>query len=113
MKSDFYRYYNVMQEQYLQMIEVVKEYEELKKEGKISLGEEQKALEMLQPIEANYKRLSYIAYLLQKPRFSLFKKKENTPSLLEYLKGHLLEDVKLENSDCLKLFKETFLKHEN
>lgn len=108
-KKDVYKYYEQIQEQYVALSNEIEEANKLVLEPEVAANLEA----MMNPLKENYKRISYIIWLLNKPKFRWFKSKrykDNEPLFLEYLKGDCLEDIKLENSDILKRVKEEISK---
>ena len=103
----FKEYYKQVEKQYLRMLEDSKEYDKLLKEGKVDPEQVEQVQVMLSKVTENYKRLTYIAYLMQLPNK---KKKEakHRDSRLEkalYIDKATACAVCEENEDILKNFK--------
>lgn len=74
-KKDFDNYYNQVEEQYLEMINNLKDFEELATYKIIEPERLDELKAIIQPIKQNYQRLSYIKFLLNKPNKQSKKKK--------------------------------------
>ena len=105
-KIDVYKYYNQCTQQ---MVDLMKSLNELQKD----LGDKQvdkDKLEYLsnivQLMRDNCDRLSYIVYLLNQPRFGIFKKRydQTNADLLERFKNLKVtkEDIMLENKKVME-----------
>lgn len=108
-RKDVRDYYFSMLAQYLEEKENLSDFEDALKSGHITEERMQEALEIVDKLEENYHRLTYIMYLLDMPNK---KAKKDTYSLqnktvVEALKklGADENSIKKENFDALKHFK--------
>ena len=101
----FKDYYKQVEKQYLRMVEDSKEYDKLLKEGKIEYEQVEQVQLMLSKITENYKRLTYIAYLMQLPNRPKKESKQRNIKLENVLKDSSKEAIYKENEDILKNFK--------
>ena len=63
----FKDYYNEVSDQYVEMLENLKEMEDLCQQGMISPDRVDNLRLMIQPVTDNYMMVSYVKYLLDKP----------------------------------------------
>jgi iron uptake system EfeUOB component EfeO/EfeM len=102
-------YYLQIQEQYLQMVEDSKDFDEAVKGGFMDQAQYDQAQSMLGRIKENYERLSYIIYLFYQPNRDKKVAKFNKQNKETY--NHMSnstysqEAVLNENADILKEFK--------
>ena len=66
-KRHVVQYYLEIENQYLEMLSNMKEFRDLLAENKISQEEFVSATKEIETIKANYERISYIMFLLNKP----------------------------------------------
>lgn len=66
-KRHVVQYYLEIENQYLEMLSNMQEFKNLLSENKISQEDFIKATEEIEIIKANYERISYIMFLLNKP----------------------------------------------
>lgn len=102
-KKHVIQYFLEVQNQYLEMLDSVKELDRAAKEG---LVEQERVDQMTQEIEtlkANYERLSYIMLLLNKPNRKQKEKKEENinKEWYDYLQGASKEAILNEDKDVL------------
>lgn len=103
-KIDVNLYYLECQNQYFEMLENLPEFKQLAKDGVISQAEYDAALKDLETVKTNYERISYIVFLLNKPK----KKNDKRSAHKEWydvLKGASKEAILDENYDALADFK--------
>lgn len=107
--KDVKKYYYEMLSQYLEEKQNLEDFESALKEGLITEEQMTNAMDAVSELEKNYYRLSYIMYLLNKP-----KRKEKEAVYTKQYKNILDELVRLgadsesvrrENSDALVHFK--------
>lgn len=104
------RYYQQIQEQYLEMVNDTKDFDEAVKKGLIDQAQYDQAQTLLSRVKENYERLSYIIYLFYQPnRDKKVAKFDNRhKGLLEHFSDakSSKEAILEENADMLKQFKE-------
>lgn len=107
-KRHIIEYYLEQQEQYLEMLEVSKEFERLYRNGDIDIERYQDATREIDVIKANYERLAYIIYLLNKPnrKNKGSKYDKSNKELKSYLNQSSNDVVRNENEDALKVLKD-------
>lgn len=97
MKRDLINYYKKFTKQYKEMLELVNSLEDKKDEVK------PETLEFIgnqvELMKVNCDRVGYLLYLLNKPAFKLFNKKNGDRSLIDYFK--------LVKADGYSVFKES------
>lgn len=107
--KDVKKYYYEMLSQYLEEKQNLEDFESALKEGLITEEQMTSAMDAVSELEKNYYRLSYIMYLLNKP-----KRKEKEAVYTKQYKNVLdelirlgadSESVRRENSDALVHFK--------
>lgn len=116
-RKDLIEYYLEQQAVYLEMLKDIKDVDKDHKDGLIDDERYEQLMASLspeiEPIKANYERISYCVLLLNKPaRKSKGKKYENVnKDLYEYLQGASKEAVLDESKDALadlkKIIKES------
>ena len=106
---DVKKYYYEMLSQYLEEKQNLEDFESALKDGLITEEQMADAMEAVADLEKNYYRLSYIMYLLNKPKR---KEKDNVytkqyKNILDELTrlGADSESIRKENSDALVHFK--------
>lgn len=104
-KRHVVEYYLIMQNQYLEMLDNMKEFEELLKENRITEDEYNAQVAEIENLKANYERISYIMMLLNKPNRKSKEEVEITKSWYQALSGASKEALIDENKDCLADFK--------
>ena len=107
-RKDVLIYFSQVENQYLEMRQDVKDYEEAYKKGEISEETYTQAMESVEIIKQNYERLAYIVFLLNAPNRD--KKKEKYKKANKKLVGALsnCSDYAIfnENADALRKLKE-------
>lgn len=102
-------YYKLMEQQYLDMLQNVKDFDELLKQGVVPEEVMQQAKSMLDAMKSNYDRLSYIMLLLNQPNRDKKEKnyKKSISNELDFLVSNNATQgsVFVENEDVLKNFK--------
>lgn len=102
-------YYKLMEQQYLDMLQNVKDFDELLKQGVVPEEVMQQAKSMLDAMKSNYDRLSYIMLLLNQPNRNKKEKnyKKSISNELDFLVSNNATQcsVFVENEDVLKNFK--------
>ena len=115
-RSHIVQYYLEVEYQYLEMLDTLKELNELVKEGKVDIENYEQQVSEVQKLKENYERISYIIFLLNKPNRKSKKLDNDTLKWYAELKNHSKEAIIDENNDVLvtfkKLIKEGKLKHE-
>ena len=101
----FKDYYMQVEKQYLKMVEDAKEYDKLLKEGKVEYEQVEQVQAMLSKVTENYKRLTYVAYLMQLPNRPKKEAKHRNLKVENALKDSSKEAILKENEDVLKNFK--------
>ena len=104
-QKDVIKYYNEVVESYKDMLENLKDIEEEMKESLVTPEQVEQMKRMAQPIVDNYKTLSYIIFLLNRPtkkeKFNRYEKQNK--KLLE--KCRTKEEVLNENKEALNNLK--------
>ena len=100
-KSHVVQYYLEVENQYLEMAENLKEMQQLVAENKISADECDQVLKEVEVLKANYERIAYIMFLLNKPQRKGKKLDRTTLSWYEALKTSSKEAILDENRDAL------------
>jgi iron uptake system EfeUOB component EfeO/EfeM len=102
-------YYLQVQEQYLQMVEDSKDFDEAIKGGFMDQAQYDQAQSMLGRIKENYERLSYIIYLFYQPNRDKKVAKFNKQNKKVYdhmnNSNYSKDAIIKENEDILKEFK--------
>ena len=101
----FKDYYKQVEKQYLKMVDDAKEYDKLLKEGKVEYEQVEQVQGMLSKVTENYKRLTYVAYLMQLPNRAKKEAKHRNKKVEDALKDSSKEAILRENEDVLKNFK--------
>jgi iron uptake system EfeUOB component EfeO/EfeM len=103
-------YYLQVQEQYLEMVNDAKDFDEAIKKGLIDQAQYDQAQTLLNRVKENYERLSYIIYLFYQPNRDKKVAKFNNQhkGLVKHFNsaGSSKESILEENSDMLKQFKQ-------
>ena len=107
-KRDVDDYFNQIVEQYHEMFESIKELEDECANGLVDPDHLENMKQLIQPLKQNYLRISYIMFLLDKPKrkkkhkqYEQFNKK-----LLEKIGSeNTLEGIKKENEEVLNSLK--------
>ena len=85
-QKDVIKYYNEVVENYKDMLENLKDMEEEMKESLVTPEQVDQMKRMAQPIVDNYKTLSYIIFLLNRPtkkgKFNRYEKQNNCTFLI-------------------------------
>lgn len=104
-QKDIIKYYNEVVESYKDMLENLKDIEEEMKESLVTPEQVEQMKRMAQPIVDNYKTLSYIIFLLNRPtkkeKFNRYEKQNK--KLLENCRTK--EEVLNENKEALNNLK--------
>lgn len=104
-QKDVIKYYNEVVESYKDMLENLKDIEEEMKESLVTPEQVEQMKRMAQPIVDNYKTLSYIIFLLNRPtkkeKFNRYEKQNK--KLLENCRTK--EEVLNENKEALNNLK--------
>lgn len=104
-QKDVIKYYNEVVENYKDMLENLKDIEEEMKESLVTPEQVDQMKRMAQPIVDNYKTLSYIIFLLNRPtkkeKFNRYEKQNK--KLLENCRTK--EEVLNENKEALNNLK--------
>ena len=95
------QYFLEVQNQYLEMLDNLKDFKELAAEGKISEQEYFNMLNEIELLKSNYERIAYIIMLLNKPKSKKAKEDKTTLSWYTYLQGSSKEAILDENRDVL------------
>lgn len=105
-KSHVVQYFLEVENQYLEMVENVSELKELAAEGRISNDAYQAAIADIELLKANYERIGYIMFLLNKPQRKNKKPDKTTLGWYNALKYASKEAIIDENRDALAKLKE-------
>ena len=105
-KSDVNLYFLQVQNDYFEMLDNLKEFETLAKEGRISQTEYEDMLKQVDLIRANYERIAYIIMLLNKPNKKDKQDADMYKKWYNELQGGSKEAILDENKDVLKELKE-------
>lgn len=104
-QKDVIKYYNEVVENYKDMLENLKDMEEEMKESLVTPEQVEQMKRMAQPVVDNYKTLSYIIFLLNRPtkkeKFNRYEKQNK--KLLENCRTK--EEVLNENKEALNNLK--------
>lgn len=104
-QKDVIKYYNEVAENYKDMLENLKDMEEEMKESLVTPEQVEQMKRMAQPVVDNYKTLSYIIFLLNRPtkkeKFNRYEKQNK--KLLENCRTK--EEVLNENKEALNNLK--------
>lgn len=106
--KDIKNYYDSVANQYLEMVNDLKDFEEAVSNNIIEPERLEQIKKNIEPIKTNYQRLSYIMYLLNLPvKKSKHKKYENqNKKFLKMIsKENTQEAVKQENEKTLNIIK--------
>lgn len=108
--KDVKKYFNEVENQYFEMLENVKDFEEALKSGFLEQEQVDQAEQMLNRLKENYNRLCYIMVLFNRPCKKKKAKKfdQQNSAIYKYLDevDASKENVITENTDVLKNFKE-------
>ena len=103
-KKHFDAYFNQVADQYVQMLDELRDMEHEVNTGMISPERLENMEKMVAPLKANYLRLAYVKYLLDLPV-----KKEKQPGyqkrnkqLLKQTEGHTQSDILKENTHVIE-----------
>lgn len=102
-KRHVVQYYLEKQNEYLEMMDNLKELQELALDGKVEEWEVEDAKQDVEKLAANYEAITYFMLLLNKPNKKDKEEDEIAKSWYDYLHEDALID---ESKDCLKKFKE-------
>ena len=111
-KKDFDRYYKEVENQYLEMLDNLKDFQEAAMNKLIEPERLQEIEANIAPIKQNYQRLSYVMYLLNKPTKKQKQAKYNkvNKKLIEKLKGHDEQSILKENENSIENLRKTLSK---
>ena len=108
-KKDVDLYYTEVTNQWMEMLQELKDFEKEAEKGLIEPERLEKIKETIQPLRTNYERWSYMMYLLNKP---VRKKKQqkyqsqNKKKITNLDKSNSVESTLEENKGTLKTLKE-------
>ena len=107
-RKDVLTYYKQVEEQYLEMLQDAKDYDEAYKNGQITEEQFNQAVKSLEIVKINYERLSFVIFLLNAPARDKKKAKYNkmNSKVLGALEDSTVNAVVDENADALKSLKE-------
>lgn len=100
-KSHVVQYFLEVENQYLEMADNLKEMQQLASENKISAEDYEQILKEVETIKANYERIGYIMFLLNKPKRKGKKLDAATLSWYDALSTASKEAIIDENRDAL------------
>lgn len=100
-------YYFQIQSEYLEEVSNIKDFEEGVKGGFLTQEQFEQAQQMLAQAKANYERLSYIMYLLDKPKYNWKGYDKKHSKLIQFFKEVKAdkESVSKENKDIFNNLK--------
>ena len=103
MKKDFDVYYKQICNQYFELQEVMKDLSNDFEKGMVDPEQIKQLKKTIQPVENNYRTLSYIKYLLDKPakKSKQCRYKKSNRKLLSVCKGKTKEDLIKENENVI------------
>lgn len=104
-KSHVVQYFLEVEHQYLEMIDNIKELQQLVDSNKISADEYEQVLRETELIKSNYERVAYIMFLLNKPNRKSKKIDNTTLSWYNTFTTASKEAIIDENRDALCTFK--------
>lgn len=114
-RRDVVNYYISVQNQYFEMLDDIKDFDEALKLGKFTQEQYEQALTLVEKVRDNYNMWSYMILLLNEP--SKKKKKANfkrqNAKVYDYLANSGSCYIKEENEDVLKKLKELINKEES
>ena len=101
-------YFNKISLQYIDMINELKDMEKEASNGLIDPDRLDEMKKSIEPLKANFMRISYIMYLLNLPNRREKQKKyeREKKKVLDNLKGHTLDDLMDENKKIIQHSKE-------
>ena len=107
-RRDVLIYFKQVENQYLEMLEDVKDYEKDHAAGYISDEKYDELMAQIDIVKANYERIAYIIFLLNAPARDSKKTKyeRQNKKLFNGLANSSLDKVLDENADALKKIKE-------
>lgn len=112
-KKHVEQYYNEICDQYMEMQQNIKDFEQIAMEGMIEPERLDEIKKNIEPLMVNYERISYIMYLLNKPnkkeKLKVYEK-QNKKILKKLNKNNSLENTLNENTNCINTLKETLHK---
>lgn len=97
-------YFNVVSNQYADMLAALREMEEESSKGLLDPDRIEQMKIIIEPLKTNFMRISYIMYLLNKPnreRKSRRYEEQNKRLLQKIGKEHTLEAVEFENDEVI------------
>lgn len=109
-KRHVVQYYLEIENQYLEMLSNMQEFKDLLSENKISQEEFLQAVEEVEVIKANYERISYIMFLLNKPNRKTKDEIDLAKSWYKALSHASKEALMDENRDALCVIKDLIKK---
>jgi|GEM_PF-2934479 len=104
-KRDVVEYFLQVQNEYLELIDNVKEFDNALKQGKVTEEQLLEATSAVNIVKENYDRIAYILILLNKPNRRSKKEDKSSEQWYKYLKGDSKEAILDENRDALTDFK--------
>lgn len=107
-RRDVLIYYTQVENQYLEMLADIKDYEAAHKSGEITDEKYNELTNMIEALKANYERLSYIMFLLNAPARDSKKAKyyKQNKKVVGALTNSSEEKIINENADILKNLKQ-------
>lgn len=114
-KKDVVLYFLQVQNQYMEMLDEVKDLEEALKTKHIEQEQFDAVQKDIEIIKNNYERLAYIMMLLNKPqrKRKQLKEEQENKYWYDYLKGASKEAIMNEDKDALEDFKKLVKEHKN
>ena len=109
-KSHVVQYFLEVEHQYLEMLDNLKDFQELAENNTISQEDYKQALAEVELLKANYERIGYIMFLLNQPKRKSKKLDKETLSWYDALKHASKEAILDENRDALCTLKELIRK---
>lgn len=109
-KRDIIKYYQQVQNQYLEMLSDMKDFDEALKLGKVEQSQFDQAQNLVNKLKENYERLTYVMVLLNKPNKKSKKHKyeRQNKNVISALKECDADAISVldEGADVLKQFKQ-------
>ena len=112
-KKDVVLYFLQMEDQYLEMLDNLKEFKEMAASGAIAAEEYEQAAEEVDVLKQNYERIAYIMFLLNKPNRKSKSPTRDELSWYNALKGASKEAILDENRDALATLKKVLKEYKN
>lgn len=109
-KSHVIQYFLEVENQYLEMLENLKEFQSMLNTNQISEDDYNEAKKEVEKLRTNYERIGYIIFLLNKPRKKSAKLTKEEQSWYNILKTSSKEAIVKECNDALVTFKKVMKK---